>query len=69
MLYRKSLYLIALNVAKSQGLDAAGVAEIHRRFGDHLYAKADYDGAVQQYLKTIGHVPPSYVIRKVYIFV
>ena len=36
-----------------------------RRYGDHLYAKKDYDGAIQQYLETVGHVEPSYVIRKV----
>lgn len=64
MLYRKSLFLTALNVAKTQGLDPGEVADVQRRFGDHLYAKADYDGAVQQYLKTIGHVQPSYIIRK-----
>jgi hypothetical protein len=28
-------------------------------------SKRDYDGAVQQYVKTIGLLEPSYVIRKV----
>jgi hypothetical protein len=28
-------------------------------------SKGDYDGAVQQYVKTIGLLEPSYVIRKV----
>jgi hypothetical protein len=27
--------------------------------------KGDFDGAIQQYLKTIGRLEPSYVIRKV----
>ena len=40
------------------------VAEIQRRYGDHLYAKHDYDGAVAQYAATIGCLEPSYVIRK-----
>lgn len=40
------------------------VAGIHRAFGDQLYAKHDYDAAVQQYLATISFLEPSYVIRK-----
>jgi hypothetical protein len=65
MLYRKSLYLLALNLAKTQSLDPSGVADIHRQYGDHLHAKGDYDGAMQQFVQTIGHLQPSYVIRKV----
>ena len=65
MLYRKSLYLIALNLGKTQHLDEASVADIHRQYGDHLYSKGDYDGAMKQFVKTIGNVQPSYVIRKV----
>ena len=65
MLYRKGLYPTALNLAKSQQLDESSVADIHRQYGDHLYAKGDYDGAMQQFMKTIGHVQASYVIRKV----
>ncbi|KAF8343340.1 vacuolar membrane protein [Amanita rubescens] len=64
ILYRKSLYLMALSLAKTQGLDEATVADIHKQYGDHLYIKGDYDGAMQQYLHTIGHVQASYVIRK-----
>jgi hypothetical protein len=30
-----------------------------------LYQKADYDGAMQQYLKAIDNTEPSQVIRKV----
>jgi hypothetical protein len=65
MLYRKSLYLIALNLASTQGLDVSSVADIHKQYGDHLYGKGDYDGAMQQYVQTIGHLQPSYVVRKV----
>ena len=28
-------------------------------------SKGDHDGAIQQYIRTIGHLEPSYVIRKV----
>jgi hypothetical protein len=65
MLYRRSLFLLALNLAKTQNLDESIVADIHRQYGDHLYSKADYDGAMQQFVQTIGNLQPSYVIRKV----
>ena len=68
MLYRKAQHLTALSLARTQNLDASSVADIHRQFGDHLYGKGDYDGAMQQYLKTVEHIQPSYVIRKVYLF-
>jgi hypothetical protein len=34
---------------------------IHR----FLFSKGDYDGAMEQYIRTIGQLEPSYVIRKV----
>lgn len=65
MLYRKSLYVVALSMAKTQRLDDSSVADIHRKYGDHFYAKGDYDGAMAQFVQTIGWTQPSYVIRKV----
>lgn len=44
--------------------EPSAVAEIQRRYGDHLYAKHDYDAAMGQYVATIGYLEPSYVIRK-----
>ena len=38
---------------------------IFRKYGDYLYQKGDYDGAMQQYLKAIDNTEPSQVIRKV----
>ncbi|KAF9012567.1 vacuolar membrane protein [Cyathus striatus] len=64
LLYSKAAYTIALNLAKTQQLDEASVADIHRQYGDHLYAKGDYDPAMSQFVKTIGWLQPSYVIRK-----
>ncbi|RDB23063.1 Vacuolar protein sorting-associated protein 11 [Hypsizygus marmoreus] len=64
LLYRKSLYGLALSLAKTQRLDEESVADIHKQYGDHLYAKGDYDNAMQQFVQTIGHLQPSYVIRK-----
>ena len=39
-------------------------ASIHKRHGDHLYDKGDYDGSVHEYIRTIGHLDSSVVIRK-----
>ncbi|KAH9980920.1 hypothetical protein BGW80DRAFT_1267217 [Lactifluus volemus] len=64
MLYRRGYYVLALDVAKTQQMGKESVADIHRQYGDYLYAKPDYDAAMQQYLQTIGYVQPSYVIRK-----
>lgn len=74
VLYRKSLFLLAVNLARShmQRASSADVlartealmGDIYQRYGDHLYNKADYDGAMAQYVKTIGHTQPSLVIRR-----
>lgn len=76
ILFRKSLYLLATGVAKSHlsrcspnVAEAGGNAnlllgDIHRKYGDHLYEKGEYEGAVNQFIKTIGVTQPSYVIRK-----
>jgi Tfp pilus assembly protein PilF len=55
----------AINVALKAGMDAHGQNVIFRKYGDFLYQKADYDGAMQQYLKAIDNTEPSQVIRKV----
>lgn len=65
ILFQRSYYILAINLAKTHGLDEASVADIHRRYGDHLYQKGDYDGAMQQFIQTIRYLQPSYVIRKV----
>ena len=65
ILFEKKLYLLAIGLAESQNLDADTIADIHRQYGDHLYSKSDFTGAMQQYLQTLGYLQPSYVIRKV----
>ena len=52
------------SLARNQSYDD-GLAEILRRYGDHLYNKGDYQGAIEQYKNAIRHLEPSYVIRKV----
>ncbi|KAH9816890.1 hypothetical protein DFH28DRAFT_1094775 [Melampsora americana] len=64
MMFEKELYILAANVAKIGGASEVELAEIYRRYGDALYLKNDYQLAVQQYIKTIGIVQPSFVIRK-----
>ncbi|TPX44023.1 hypothetical protein SeMB42_g03800 [Synchytrium endobioticum] len=48
----------------SSEYDYGTIVEIYKRYGDHLYAKGEYDAAMQQYLMTAGQLEPSYVIRK-----
>ncbi|KAM7503746.1 hypothetical protein LguiB_002650 [Lonicera macranthoides] len=64
MLFKKNLYTVAINIVHSQHADAAATAEVLRKYGDHLYTKQDYDEAMAQYIHTIGHLEPSYVIQK-----
>ncbi|XP_071804394.1 vacuolar protein sorting-associated protein 11 homolog [Asterias amurensis] len=64
ILFKKNLYSLAINLAKSQHYDYDGLIDIFTQYGDHLYSKGDHDGAISQYIRTIGHLEPSYVIRK-----
>lgn len=68
MLFKRNLFDIAINLAKSQNLASRDLAEIFKEYGDHLYGKGDYDRAVAQYIETIRDgktfIEPSYVIRK-----
>ncbi|KAH0827300.1 hypothetical protein J3R83DRAFT_3923 [Lanmaoa asiatica] len=61
LLYEKHLYPLALSFAYTQNLDTT---DVHRHHGDYLYEKGDYDGAMKEYLQTIGGVRGSYVVRK-----
>lgn len=62
LLYEKHLYTLALSFAHTQHLDTT---DVHRHHGDYLYEKGDYEGAMKEYLQTIGAVQGSYVVRKV----
>ncbi len=64
-LFKKNFYQLAVSLARSNGVDEAGIADIYAKYGDYLYLKGDFDGSVAQYVKTLGHLQPSYVIRKV----
>ncbi|XP_015430212.1 PREDICTED: vacuolar protein sorting-associated protein 11 homolog [Dufourea novaeangliae] len=64
LLIKKNLYDVSIRIAKNHQYDANGLADIFRQFGDHLNSKGDRIGAIEQYIKTIGKLEPSYVIRK-----
>ncbi|XP_067935416.1 vacuolar protein sorting-associated protein 11 homolog isoform X2 [Watersipora subatra] len=65
ILFKKNQYITAINIAKSQHYDTHGLVDIFRVYGDYLYTeRGDHDGAIEQYMKTIGRLEPSYVIRK-----
>ncbi|KAI9137953.1 hypothetical protein BKA69DRAFT_1127735 [Paraphysoderma sedebokerense] len=68
LLYQRELFALALKLIQplDSGLtsDKELISDIYKRWGDALYSKGDYDGAMQQYLQTIGHLEPSHVIRK-----
>ncbi|XP_072393967.1 vacuolar protein sorting-associated protein 11 homolog [Diabrotica undecimpunctata] len=64
LLFKKNLYDIAIRIAKSQQYDTDGLVNIFKQYGDHLCEKSDFSGAIEQYIKTIGKLEPSYVIRK-----
>lgn len=64
LLFKKNLYDIAVRIAKNNQYDTEGLAQIFKQYGDHLYNKGDISGAVEQYIKTIGYLEPSYVIRR-----
>lgn len=65
MLYQRNMFPLAIELAQNSGMDVQQQSLIYRRFGDHLYQKADYDGAMVQYIRAIDATEPSQVIRKV----
>ena len=64
LLFKKNFYDVAIKIAKNQHVDSEGLVDIFRQYGDHLYAKGDTGGAIEQYIKTIGVLEPSYVIQR-----
>ncbi len=65
MMYQRNMYPFAIELAQKAGMDAKQQSVLYRKFGDHLYQKGDYDGAMTQYIKAIDTTEPSQVIRKV----
>jgi len=64
LLLKKNFYDVAIKVAKNQNYKDEDLVNIFRQYGDYLYAKGDQVGAIDQYVRTIGVLEPSYVIQK-----
>ena len=64
LLFKKNQFDIAISLAKTQCCAQEEVAEIVKQYGDWLYSKGNHAAAMDQYLKTVPHLEPSYVIRK-----
>ncbi len=65
MLCERNMFPLALDLARKSGLTITQQSDIYRKFGDYLYAKSDYDGAMEQYIQSIATTEPSQIIRKV----
>lgn len=63
-LYKKNMFDTAVKIAKSSQYDEEGLSDIFKNYADHLYSKGNFAGAIEQYIKTIGFLEPSYVIRR-----
>lgn len=63
VLLKKSLYPLAISLATEEQSDISEIMKLFKLYGDHLYKKGDFDGAMNQYLSTIGYLQSSYVIR------
>lgn len=63
-LFKKNQFSLVIDIAKSHQYDEEALTDIFKHYGDHLHRKGDYEGAIQQYIKTIGKSEPSYVIKK-----
>ena len=61
---KKGLYVEAKKIAQTSKFPDEIIAEINKEFGDKLYKEKNYVEAIDQYIYTIGHLNPSYVIQK-----
>ena len=64
IMYQRDFFVLAINMAQKESVDATQQNVIFRRYGDYLYQKGDYDTAMQQYLRAIDNTEPSQIIRK-----
>ncbi len=64
LLYRKNMYAVAIALTYAANWEPAAIMDIYRMYGDHLFRKCNYAGAMTQYLHTVCYLQPSYVIRR-----
>jgi hypothetical protein len=66
LLNKKYAYPYAIALSKQcQSINSEVYkASIRTKYGDYLFSKGMLEEAIQQYILTIGHLEPSYIIRK-----
>jgi vacuolar protein sorting-associated protein 11 len=63
LLVQKNLYSAAIVVAYSDpAYEAAEITSLFQTYAEHLYRKGDFNGAIEQYMHTIGSLESSHVI-------
>ena len=64
ILIKEGLFAEAKQIAIASKFPEDVIAEISKKYADSLYNKKQYDDALKQYVTTIGHINPSYVIKR-----
>lgn len=64
ILVKKSMFDVAVLIAKNSRDGGDYLKGIHAKYGNYLYGKGDYENAIQQYKETIGMLEPSYVMKR-----
>eukprot|EP01013_Petalomonas_cantuscygni_P030744 TRINITY_DN5678_c0_g1_i2.p1 TRINITY_DN5678_c0_g1~~TRINITY_DN5678_c0_g1_i2.p1 ORF type:complete len:1029 (-),score=139.19 TRINITY_DN5678_c0_g1_i2:415-3501(-) len=59
-----NMYDMARQLAASPGFDPGAVADVYSKEGDHAFEEGDLVRAVRCYVRTIGRLEPSEVLRK-----
>jgi hypothetical protein len=59
-LIKRGLYPTALALLSAEGAPPAALADVRRRFGDHLASKRDFEGALAQWIGTIDGGAPRH---------
>lgn len=62
--YKKHLFELAFDYARSLKYSIKEISEINKVYGDHLYNNNEYQRSVEQYVKTILYIHPSQIIEK-----
>lgn len=62
--YNKNDYTTAISYAKSYPLNYSDVSlsNIYKQHGDYLYSKSDFKKAIDEYIKSLPHIEPSFII-------
>ena len=63
-LLKKGLFAEAQKIASNASFPQEIIAEICKEHADNLYEKKQFNEALDQFIKTIGYLNPSYVIQR-----